>query len=98
MTKADIVTEIVKKTDIDKKIAEDVVNALMNTVKTSMVKGENIYLRGFGTFLIQHRAAKPGRNILNKSTVLIPAHTLPKFKPCKEFLNMVSENVEVKAN
>jgi DNA-binding protein HU-beta len=68
----------------------------METIKTTMVKGENVYLRGFGTFLLKKRAAKTGRNISNGTTVNIPAHVIPAFKPCKEFAEEVKAKVKVK--
>ncbi|MEI6890014.1 MAG: HU family DNA-binding protein [Bacteroidales bacterium] len=95
MTKADIITNIVKQTGIEKAAAEDVVNTLMTSVKNSMIKGENVYLRGFGTFVIRKRQEKIGRNIPRKTFVTIPAHSTPRFKPCKTFLNKVKQNVEV---
>jgi len=95
MTKADIITDIVKQTGIEKLAAEDIVNNLMSTVKTSMIKGENVYLRGFGTFVVKKRQEKIGRNIPRQTFVTIPAHATPRFKPCKTFLNTVKQNVAV---
>jgi DNA-binding protein HU-beta len=68
----------------------------MTTMKDSMVKGENIYLRGFGSFIIKKRAEKTGRNITKKTQVKIPAHNIPAFRPCKEFVNEVKIKVKVK--
>ena len=68
----------------------------METIKTSMAKCENIYLRGFGTFLLKKRAAKIGRNITKNTSVKIPAHMIPAFKPAKEFMTEVKSRVKVK--
>ena len=96
MTKAEIINEIVKTTGLDKVVAEASTEALMDIIKTSMTKGENIYLRGFGTFEIKTRAAKIGRNISKGTTVKIAAHNTVKFKPCKEFVEEVKSKVKVK--
>ena len=96
MTKAEIINEIVKTTGLDKVVAEASVEALMDTIKTSMAKGENVYLRGFGTFLLLKRAEKTGRNISRNTTIKIPAHMIPKFKPAKEFVEEVKLKVKIK--
>jgi len=93
MTKAEIVTEIANKTGIEKVAVQATVEALMATVKNSLVKGENVYLRGFGSFIIRKRAQKTGRNISKNTTIIIPAHNIPAFKPAKEFVNEVRESV-----
>jgi DNA-binding protein HU-beta len=97
MTKADIVTEISHKTGIDKNDVLAIVEGFMTTVKNSMEKGENVYLRGFGSFIVKKRAEKLGRNILAKTSVVIPAHYVPAFKPAKEFVDGVKERVKVPA-
>lgn len=89
MTKAEIVARISKKTGIEKVAVQATVEELMNTIKDAMSEGNQVYLRGFGTFEIKHRAAKTGRNITKNTAVDIPAHNIPKFKPSKEFLGMV---------
>ena len=96
MTKAEIISEIVKTTGLDKVVVEISVEALMETIKTSMTKGDNIYLRGFGTFEIKTRAAKIGRNISKGTLVKIAAHNTVKFKPCKEFVEEVKAKVKIK--
>jgi DNA-binding protein HU-beta len=96
MTKAEIVTEIINKTGLEKVVVQGTVEAFMETMKQSMVKGENIYLRGFGTFLLKKRAAKTGRNITKNTAVKIPAHMIPAFKPSKEFIDDVKKKVKVK--
>lgn len=89
MTKAEIVTEIANKTGIEKVAVQAVVESFMETVKETMVDGENVYLRGFGSFIIKERAEKTGRNISKNTTIIIPAHKIPAFKPAKTFVNEV---------
>ena len=96
MTKAEIVPEIVKKTGIEKDAVEATVEGIMQTIKSSIADGENVYLRGFGTFLLKKRAAKIGRNISKNTAVKIPAHMIPSFKPAKEFTFEVKNKVKVK--
>lgn len=86
MTKADIINGIAESTGIAKKDVAVVVEQFMESVKTSLVeKKDNVYLRGFGSFIIKHRAEKTARNITAKTTVVVPAHDIPAFKPCNEF-------------
>jgi len=92
MTKAEIVTEIANKTGIEKVAVQAVVESFMETVKDTMVNGENVYLRGFGSFIIKERAEKTGRNISKNTTIIIPAHKIPAFKPAKTFVNEVKGN------
>lgn len=89
MTKTDIVTEISKRTGIEKTEVLKTLEAFMETVKTSVENGKNIYLRGFGSFIIKRRAAKTARNISKSNTVIIPAHDIPFFKPSKTFTDKV---------
>ena len=96
MRKSEIVTEIMKKTGLEKVAVEATVEAFMETIKTSMASGENIFLRSFGTFLLKKRAKKVGRNISKRTSVNIPAHYIPAFKPCKEFVEEVKTKVKVK--
>lgn len=91
MTKADIVSEIAKSTGVDKTTVATVIESFMDNVKDSMTSGENVYLRGFGTFLIKQRAEKVARNISKNTTITIPAHNIPAFKPAKEFSFAVKE-------
>ena len=86
MTKQDLVNEITKKTGIEKVTVGKTIESLMETVKVSMAKNENIYLRGFGTFVVKKRAKKTARNISKNTTVIIPEHFVPTFKPSKEFV------------
>ncbi len=83
MTKSEIIEQIVATTGIEKPAVTATVEALMKTIKESMVKGENVYLWGFGTFQLKTRAAKTGRNISKGTFVKIPAHVIPAFKPAK---------------
>jgi DNA-binding protein HU-beta len=92
MTKADIVNEISKNTGIEKVIVQRTVEEFMNTVKDGLVKGENVYLRGFGSFIIKQRAEKTARNISKNTTITIPAHQIPAFKPSKTFVTEVKDN------
>jgi DNA-binding protein HU-beta len=96
MTKAEIVAEIASKTGIEKVAVQATVEAFMETLKSSMVNGQNVYLRGFGSFIIKKRAAKTGRNISKNTTIIIPAHNIPSFKPAKTFINKVKSKVKVK--
>ena len=86
MTKAEIVTEIAGKTGIEKQVVMQVVEGMMETIKTSTINGEEVFLRGFGSFIIKHRAEKTARNISKNTTMVIPAHTIPAFKPAKSFV------------
>lgn len=95
MTKADIVNSISGKLGLEKTETQKIVEVFMDEVKTAMTKGENVYLRGFGTFLIKKRAAKTGRNISKNTTIKIPAHNVPAFKPSKSFVEEVKTNVKV---
>ena len=89
MTKAEIVNEIANKTNLDKSTVQAVVEKFMDTVKMSLSNGEPVYLRGFGSFIIKERAEKTARNISKGTTITIPAHKIPAFKPCKTFSNSV---------
>jgi len=94
MTKADIVNEIAKNTGIEKVTVQKAVEALMETIKHSMVAGNNVYLRGFGSFIVKKRAKKTARNISKNTTIIIPAHNIPSFKPAKSFINKVKSHVK----
>lgn len=89
MTKAEIVSQITEKTGIEKVAVTAIVEEIMETIKSNMAEGENVYLRGFGTFGVIERKEKLGRNISKNTSVVIPAHKIPKFKPSKEFLGMI---------
>ena len=89
MTKAEIVNDISKKTGIDKATVLTTVEAFMSSVKGSIENGENVYLRGFGSFILKKRAKKTARNISKNTTIIIPEHNIPAFKPAKSFVNSV---------
>ena len=92
MTKADIINEVSIATGVPKKDVGVVIEAFMDQVKTSLVeRKENVYLRGFGSFNIKHRAAKTARNISKNTTIIIPEHNIPAFKPAKTFVAQVKE-------
>ncbi|GAB1419593.1 HU family DNA-binding protein [Bacteroidales bacterium] len=92
MTKAEIVADIAAKTGVEKAAVQAVVESFMEGVKDSMMNGENVYLRGFGSFIIKRRAEKTGRNISKNTTIIIPAHNIPSFKPAKTFVAQVKNS------
>ena len=94
MTKSDIVNEISDKTGIEKTQVQHTVEAFMISVKSSLSKGNNVYLRGFGSFIVKKRAQKTGRIISKNTTIVIPEHHVPAFKPAKRFVNKVKKNVK----
>ena len=96
MTKAEVVQNIVNKTGVEKPTVTVIVETLMETMKKSMIRGNNIYFRGFGSFQLKKRAEKKGRNISKGTTINIPAHIIPVFKPAKEFEALVKTKVKVK--
>ena len=96
MTKAEIVSSISDKSGIEKADVLATVEAFMDEVKVSLEKGVNVYLRGFGSFIIKTRAEKTGRNISKNTTIKIPAHNIPSFKPAKIFVEGVKTKVSVK--
>ena len=89
MTKADIVNEISKSSGIDKATVLETVEKFMETVKDSLANGENVYLRGFVSFIIKTRSQKTARNISKSTTIIIPEHNIPAFKPAKVFMDLV---------
>lgn len=94
MTKADVVTEIVQETGLEKNEALKAVEAFMTSIKNSLANGQNVYLRGFGSFIVKERAEKTGRNISKNTTIIIPAHNIPSFKPAKTFVEEVKSKVK----
>ena len=94
MTKADIVNEISKNTGIEKVTVQKTVEAFMSTIKDSLENGDNVYLRGFGSFIVKKRAEKTARNISKNTTIIIPAHYIPSFKPAKTFVSLVKNHVK----
>ena len=89
MTKADIVNNIAKQTGAEKVLVQEIVEAFMENVKGSLIENEPVYLRGFGSFIIKERAQKVARNISKGTTLTIPAHNIPAFKPAKSFASKV---------
>ena len=96
MTKAEIVSNISDKLGIEKGDVQATIETFMEEVKNSLEGGDNVYLRGFGSFIIKKRAEKTGRNISKNTTIKIPAHNIPAFKPAKVFVEGVKSNVQVK--
>ena len=96
MTKADIVSNIADETGLDRTEALRAVESFMNSIKTSLANGNNVYLRGFGSFVVKERAEKTGRNISKNTTIIIPAHNIPSFKPAKTFVDEVKNKIKVK--
>ena len=95
MTKADIVAGIAEETGLERIEVLKTVEAFMDSVKDSLASGENVYLRGFGSFIVKERAEKTGRNISKNTSIIIPAHNIPAFKPAKTFVEDVKNNVKV---
>ena len=95
MTKAEIVSNISRKLGIEKADVQATVESLMQEIIGSLESGENVYLRGFGSFVVKTRAEKTGRNISKNTTIKIPAHNTPSFKPSKTFLEGVKDKVKV---
>ncbi len=93
MTKADINNEIAQATGINLGVVMTVVEQFMVAVKESLANGENVYLRGFGSFIIKERAEKPARNISKNTSIIVPAHNIPAFKPAPSFKKAVAEGV-----
>lgn len=89
MTKAEIVAAVAGKTGVEKNAVQNVIETFMEVVKNTMKNGENVYLRGFGSFIIKKRAQKTGRNISKNITITIPEHNIPAFKPAKTFMEEV---------
>jgi DNA-binding protein HU-beta len=89
MTKAEIITEISNKTGIEKVDVQEAVEAFFKVIKNSMVNGENVYVRGFGSFVVKKRAKKTARNISKNTAIIIPEHFVPSFKPAKVFVEKV---------
>ena len=93
MTKADLINEIADKTGIEKPAVQASVESFMKVIRSHMSEGQNIYLRGFGSFIVKKRAEKTGRNISKKTTIIIPEHYIPSFKPAKTFSEKVKNTM-----
>ncbi len=94
MTKADLVNEISKNTGIEKIDVQKIVESFMDSIKNSLTKNKNVYLRSFGSFVVKKRAKKKARNLHTKKVIEIPEHFIPAFKPSKTFLNSVKKTVK----
>jgi DNA-binding protein HU-beta len=98
MTKAEIISEIANKTGIEKLDVQETVEAFFKVVKNSMAEGENVYVRGFGSFIVKKRAKKTARNISKNTAIIIPEHYIPSFKPAKIFIEKVKISNKKKAS
>ena len=96
MTKADIVNEVAKATGMEKIAVQNVVEAFMESVKNSLAKDEDVFLRGFGSFITKKRAQKTARNISKNTAIIIPEHFVPSFKPAKVFVEKVKNGNKAK--
>ena len=94
MTKADLISEITEKTGVEKIAVQATVESLMTSIIDAMESGENVYLRGFGSFVIKKRAEKTGRDISKNTTIIIPEHFVPTFKPAKAFVKGVKNKIK----
>ncbi len=94
MTKADIVSEISKNTGIEKVVSQKVIESMMEEIQAALENGENVYLRGFGSFINKKRAQKTARNISKNTSLIVPEHFIPAFKPAKTFMVKVKTNVK----
>ena len=93
MRKADLVTAISEKTGVPKVDVLVTLEAFFKEVKGSLTDSENVYIRGFGSFIIKKRAKKIGRHIKKNKAIEIPEHFIPAFKPAKVFVEQVKEKV-----
>ena len=91
MTKIELVKAVAEKTGIDQATASAAVEGFIDTLKESLIQKENVYIRGWGTWTLKHRAKKTARNITKNTTLVIPAHDIPYFKPCKDFMDAVAK-------
>lgn len=91
MTKAELVNEISQRTGLEKRIVLETVETCMDVIKDTMVDGENVYLRGFGSFVVKTRAPKTARNITKNTTIQLPARDVPTFKPSRQFTERVDK-------
>ena len=91
MTKAEIVNQVAQSTGVQKDQVLAAVDGFMEAVKDSLAKGEPVYIRGFGSFIIKNRAEKTARNITKEVTITIPAHDIPAFKPSKAFVGQIKK-------
>ena len=101
MIKAELVNQLSLKTGVERKAASALIEAFMDEIRASLERGENVYLREFGTFAIKKKASKKARNIIKQNgeyvttTITVPAHVVPSFKPAKKFINRVKKNNQI---
>jgi DNA-binding protein HU-beta len=98
VTKAEVITEISDKTGIPKEDVQATVEAFFSVVKSSMTNGNNIYIRGFGSFINKRRAKKIARNISKNTAIVIDEHFIPSFKPSKVFIEKIKSSTKIKLN
>lgn len=91
MTKAELVKQISNETGIAQQVVLSVVEGFMDSIKAEMSDGNEVFLRGFGSFTLKKREEKKARNITKNTTVIVPAHNIPFFKPCPEFKKQVED-------
>lgn len=91
MTKIELVKAVAEKTGIDQATALAAVEGFIDTLKESLIEKENVYIRGWGTWTLKHRAKKTARNISKNTTLVVPEHNIPAFKPAKVFMKGVKE-------
>ena len=91
MTKIELAKAVAQKTGIDQPTAMAAVEGVIDTIKNALIEKENVYIRGWGTWTLKHRAEKTARNITKNTTLVIPAHDIPYFKPCKDFMEAVAK-------
>ena len=91
MTKADLIAKISEDTGMERNEVSRAVESMMGFIKSSLTNGQNVYLRGFGSFVVRERKQKTGRNISKNTTIIIPAHNIPSFKPAKVFVEQVKK-------
>ena len=94
MTKAELISKISLKTGVEKFTTSTIVEELMKEIQNSIIDNNAVYLRGFGTFKPKKRAEKTGRNIKKNTTIIIPEHYVPAFKPSKKFITKVKQNIK----
>jgi DNA-binding protein HU-beta len=96
VTKAEVIAQIAEKTGIDKSDVTTTVEAFFNVIKHSMSEGDNVYVRGFGSFINKKRARKVARNISKNTAIIIEEHFIPSFKPAKVFIEKIKTSKKVK--
>ena len=94
MTKAELISKISLKTGVEKLTTSTIVEEMMKEIQNSIIDNNAVYLRGFGTFKPKKRAEKTGRNIKKNTTIIIPEHYVPSFKPSKKFITKVKQNIK----